>query len=671
MNNWISKLSLNQRLSFPIMAFILAVFACFQFTSYRSYLNIERDNLLTRTQILATGVGANLTAAIQFNDFYAAEEILASFNADNLITMASLELPNHTVFAQYHNENNVYVAPTQKQETRIRDNGYYFSHELLYMIVPVTINSSEIGHIHLAVSLNKLHQIRVNHLQVSLFLLILISATGVYIINRLQLWVVTPITKLNDGIKRIINDKQYLPILEQKHSNDEFYELTRSFNNMVSTISQRDNELQAAMKHLSDEKSFAMNIIETVQHALLVVDQQGNITLANNTCHSVFGRPVAMMMYQPLTDILQPVDKDAFTLLFNQALKQNHQLDNLLIEGLNNKGEVRTYQIISRPLHQQYQILFAISDVTISHQAARQLQLAAKVFDNSQDSILVLDSKGVISMVNSTYLNITGFTEEQINGQHYSFLVDINEFNQVSPVLRRELSANNQWHGEINSHTANGEVLPLFVRTHRITDPYTQEVQTVVVASDQRSLHEMQRLEHMANHDPLTSLPNRVKLMQTLDSFLSHQVLTFESFAVLFIDLDGFKSVNDTYGHNIGDEVLKIIAKRLNDSVRKCDMVSRLAGDEFVILLSPTISEEGVNVTSERILSLLREPLHIPKIKNHIELGASIGCYYVNATDFQNSDDILRRADKAMYEAKMKGKGQVAHFNSLNNDLIL
>ncbi|MGF1685488.1 diguanylate cyclase [Photobacterium japonica] len=660
MNSWISKLSLNQRLSIPIMSFILLAFLGFQFISYQSYLAIERDNLLSRTQALANGVGMNLTASVLFNDAQSAQEILSALKADSLIVEARLELNNHEQFAQYTNNKFKSVYPTEQQRQLIIQNGHHFAPEMLYLIVPITIDAEEIAHMHIAVSLQALQEMRISHLKYSIIMLLLLCANSIYIINRLQHWIVKPITQLNEGMRRIIKGDKHQPLPQSQYTNDELYELTDGFNNMVDTINLRDLEIRHTMDALGLEKAFADEVVETVQHALIVADPNGIITLANKACERVFNQSPERLIGQPLMDLLKPVERDAMQQLLNSALQKNHQIDHLLLDSAHDTG-TRTYQIVSRPLLHRLQTLFAVEDVTEHQKAERQQKMAAKVFDHSQDAILLFGQDGNVSMVNNTFLRLTGYQERDILGQHFLQLIDPKEYAQIQDDIRFSLMMENHWNGEIQVKTTDNEFVPLLARINWISDTHSQDKQTVVIASDLRSMKEIKRLEHLANHDPLTNLANRAKLYQALQNQMVLQTTTRETFAVLFLDLDGFKGVNDTYGHDVGDQVLKIIAEKLRRTVRTRDMVSRLAGDEFVVLLSAMHDVDMVKQTCQRLFERICEPMHIDGFT--VTIGASIGCYYVHASDYQDVDDILRRADKAMYEAKLLGKGQIIEYN--------
>ncbi|PSW17619.1 PAS domain S-box protein [Photobacterium sanctipauli] len=663
MNKWIEKLTLNQRLSLPIISFIVIVFMAFQVFSYQRYLNLEKSNLVTRTNILANGVGLNLTAPVLFNDVVAAHDILSAFKADTLIARVRLERPDHSLFAHYIDDSIKFTPPTPKQQHLIVQNGHHFGTEMLYIIVPILLDGENIAHMHIAVSLHKLQALRITHLKISLFLLLLLFGVGAYIINRMQLWVTNPITQLNKAIIRLIKGDEHKPLTQSRYTNDELSSLVSGFNQMVDKISLRDSKIREAMAELAEEKAFAEDVIETVQHALIVVNHHGYITLVNQACQHVFDIPLTQLSGKYFIDIIASDHDNPVIPIVRKALCKGAVIDQLTIQTRSSSGEEKVYLVFSRPLNQRHQTLFAIEDITDRYQAEKQQKLAANIFENSQDAILLFDKNGNISMVNTAFESMTGYSEADILGKPFRQLVDDDEYQRLQATILYSLNIANQWQGEINTRTMNNESLPLFVRVNQIQDSHSKEPQTVVIASDLRSMKEVQRLEHLANHDPLTNLPNRAKLHQSLRRYLIQQHTSQQVFAVLFIDLDGFKDVNDSYGHEAGDQVLKIIAEKLKGTVRKTDLVSRLAGDEFVILLSPIESEDGVRRTCQRLFDRIDEPIQLGS--KALSISASIGCYYVLPNEKQNGDDILRRADKAMYEAKILGKGQVIEYNSM------
>ncbi|RWX56973.1 diguanylate cyclase domain-containing protein [Photobacterium chitinilyticum] len=667
MNKFFKRLSLSQRLSIPVMSFIILVFIGFQFITYQRFLKIERENLLSHTQVLANGVGMNLTAAVLFNDHIDGTELLSAFKADPLIARVRLEHLDHSLFAQYINADIEFISPTSKQQHDVSVQSYHFGREMLYLMVPIMMDGEPIAHMHIAVSLKTLQQMRITHFKISILLLITLCAITAYIINRVQSWVTQPITQLNNAVNRIIKDENPSPIRSQIQTSHEVGELVNGFNSMQKKLNERDAKIQATLNQLGEEKAFADDVIETVQHALVVVNQQGKITLANDACLYVLGLPAATAQGLSLSDVLHTEQPDTFRQQLDQVLNGQKQFDHALMKSAISTGQSRTYEIISRPLEHRRQTLFAIEDVTKKQHAERQQQMAAKVFDCSQDAIMLLSGSGKITMVNPAFSKYLGYNADDVIGKHFHQLLDLTKYSKLQRSIQQALKKTNHWQGEMNQLCKDGTYIPLFVRINRIQDSHRSEVQTVVIASDLRSMKKMRRLEHLATHDPLTNLANRSKLRQELRQLLTKRQTASAVFAVLFIDLDDFKTVNDSYGHSSGDKVLQIIAERLIRTVRKSDIVARLAGDEFVTIINPVSNQDDITFTCERILARIMEPISLRK-KIQLNIGASIGCYYVFANESLDVDDILRRADKAMYSAKLSGKGQIIEFNQFRHD---
>ncbi|WP_299014261.1 diguanylate cyclase [uncultured Photobacterium sp.] len=297
----------------------------------------------------------------------------------------------------------------------------------------------------------------------------------------------------------------------------------------------------------------------------------------------------------------------------------------------------------------------------LSQYKEKQQKAADNIFDYSQDAILVMDDSGVITMVNPAFSQITGYSKEEIIGQHFHKLADTDEYSQLEESIQQTLKKNNHWQGEMQQKHKDGSSIPMLIRINTIQDNSNKKVQTVIVASDLRSIKKMQQLEHLATHDTLTNLPNRSKLHIELKHHLAEQKNNPNTFAVLFVDLDDFKSINDKYGHETGDKALQITAERLKRTIRENDLIARLAGDEFIAIINPVKSQADTEHTCQRILSRIMDPINLGKEKIH--LNASIGCYYAMAGDSQNADEVLQRADEAMYEAKLSGKGQMREFN--------
>ncbi|MGR5080025.1 diguanylate cyclase domain-containing protein [Photobacterium swingsii] len=662
MRRWINSLSLGQRMSLPIMGFILLVFLSFQVITYQTFIKKERASLVSRIEILAQGVGMNLTAAILFDDRIAAQEILSSFKAEHSIAL--VELNDGKLLAQYSSQNVDYVAPTEQQRIITKQQGFHFGNSMLYLDVPIAYADKSEASLFIAVSLEQLHQLQITQLQYSLFLFLLYLVVCGYIVNRLQAWVTKPIAELNKAMRSIVNDDKKHQFTPKVTTNDELGELANCFNDMQVKLQERDVKIRTTLQQFSQEKVFAEEVVATVQHALLVIDESATITLANDACFDVLGVPQRSAVKQNFIQLLRPQQPERFKHQLTSVLSNKQHFNHYVVKCHSPQTQAeRTLQIVSRPLYHQKKFLFAIEDITKQHLAQKQQRLAANVFDSSQDAIIVLSQSGIIEMVNPAFENLIGFEPNEVIGKHFHSLLDMASYRLIENHIRNHLNERNLWQGEYHQLRRDGSTIPLLLRVHRLTDPQSGESQVAIVASDLRSIKENERLERLATHDSLTNLPNRSKLHTQIQTLLTHQQQSKDIFAVLFIDLDGFKTINDNYGHDVGDSVLKIVAARMSRTIRQTDMVGRLSGDEFITVINHVADASKVEQTSERILHKLHQPISLDE--NIIEVGASIGCYYVHPGEYQNVDDILRRADKAMYEAKRTGKGKVVIFNPL------
>ncbi len=662
MRHWLNSLSLGQRMSLPIMGFILLVFLSFQVVTYQTFIKKERANLVSRIEILAQGVGMNLTAAILFDDRIAAQEILSSFKAESSISL--VELNDGSLLAKYINNDIDYIRPTEQQRIITKQQGAHFGNYMLYLEVPIAYATKSEASLFIAVSLEQLHQLQITQLQYSLFLFLLYLVVCGYIVNRLQAWVTKPIAELNKAMRSIVHDDTKQHFTPTVTTNDELGELASCFNEMQLKLQERDKKIRLTLHQFSQEKVFADEVVATVQHALLVIDKSATITLANDACFDVLGVPQRSAIKQNFVTLLHPQQPERFKQQLELVLSNKQHFNHFVIKcHCSNTNTERTLQIVSRPLYHQKKFLFAIEDITKQHLAQKQQRLAANVFDSSQDAIIVMTQSGIIEMVNPAFENLIGFEPREVIGKHFHSLVDMSSYRLIENHVRQHLNARNLWQGEYHQLRRDGSTIPLLLRVHRLTEPQSGESQVAIVASDLRFIKENERLERLASHDSLTNLPNRSKLHSHIQNLLNQQQTTQAIFAVLFIDLDGFKDINDTYGHDVGDSVLKIVAARMSRTIRQADIVGRLSGDEFITVLNHVADSSKVEQTSERILLKLQQPMSLDE--KIINLGASIGCYYVHPGEYQNVDDILRRADKAMYEAKRTGKGKVVIFNPL------
>ncbi|MCK2045215.1 EAL and GGDEF domain-containing protein [Chromohalobacter moromii] len=300
-----------------------------------------------------------------------------------------------------------------------------------------------------------------------------------------------------------------------------------------------------------------------------------------------------------------------------------------------------------------------LTDITARKLATERMALAETVFDSTHDGILVTDADKRIIDVNPAFTQLTGYSAEEALGHTPHLLSSGKHDAQFYTSLFDTVHQQGYWTGDIWNVRKDGGQLIENVTISAIHDIHGTITHYIAVFRDITQKHLKQaRLERRAIYDPLTSLFNREHFGGALENLLSGLSYTGIGIAVLFIDLDDFKPINDTYGHAAGDEALVIIAQRLKQQTRSTDLVARLGGDEFVIALAGMRSAEKAEKVALKILDDLISPISL-RNEHSITLSASVGVAYTEDSQFA-ANALIAAADSAMYEAKSQGKNRVA-----------
>jgi diguanylate cyclase (GGDEF)-like protein/PAS domain S-box-containing protein len=295
-----------------------------------------------------------------------------------------------------------------------------------------------------------------------------------------------------------------------------------------------------------------------------------------------------------------------------------------------------------------------VSDITPMKKVEFELKLADSVYQNSLDGIFVTDADGVILSVNPAFTLITGFSAEEVIGANPRILKSNQHGPDFYAAMWGDLAASGQWQGEIWNRRKNGDLFLEWQKIKRIPGSGDRPTRYLSVFSDQTELwRKSERIKHLAFFDALTDLPNRALFMDRLEHTLTAARRAQRVLAVMFLDLDGFKVVNDTLGHDMGDALLKTVASVLLAQVRDSDTVARLGGDEFVILLAALADRDEVDIIARRIIQAIHQPIMIGT--DLVQIGVSIGIAMYPA-DAPTPFELIKTADTAMYEAKHAGR---------------
>lgn len=312
-------------------------------------------------------------------------------------------------------------------------------------------------------------------------------------------------------------------------------------------------------------------------------------------------------------------------------------------------------------------ILFIVEDITEQERTVARVNLLAQVFQQSGEGITIMDANDIIVDVNSAFSQITGYSREEIIGKNCRFLEAERTDKGIDPQVRAALEQTGFWQGEVWDRHKHGYDFPKWLMMSVVRDDAGAVSHYIGSFTDisERKVSE-QRIHFLAHHDSLTLLPNRLSLQSRLEVVFREALASDSQIAVMFIDMDHFKNINDTLGHHVGDQLLLEVARRLKNIVGDTDTVARLGGDEFVVALSDTNHDEVASL-AEALRSGLSQTYVINNQALHSSPSIGISLF---PTDGDSVEALMKNADMAMYRAKAAGRNNYQFFTAAMNTLI-
>ena len=314
------------------------------------------------------------------------------------------------------------------------------------------------------------------------------------------------------------------------------------------------------------------------------------------------------------------------------------------------------------PNKPQAGLLVTLSDASESRKREEILRQAAVVFEAASDAILVLDAEKRIRMTNKAFTRISGYEPNDVLGKPPKLLFSSKQPAELYDHIFNQIAQENVWQGEIWSRRRDGAVYPQWATISAVRNEQNEIIEYVFMASDitERKRAE-ERLNYQANYDGLTQLPNRTLFVDRLGQAMARAKREGTTLALLFIDLDRFKNVNDSMGHSAGDKLLINVANTLNGCIRESDTIARFGGDEFAMILSPIYGAKNAGTVAQTVLKVLSRPFNIDGYDCIV--GGSIGIS-VFPGDGETSEELIRNADAAMYRAKDSGRNTYEFFTA-------
>jgi diguanylate cyclase (GGDEF)-like protein/PAS domain S-box-containing protein len=361
--------------------------------------------------------------------------------------------------------------------------------------------------------------------------------------------------------------------------------------------------------------------------------------------------------YEAFLERVHPDDRVAVNETYNASVRDRtpysitHRL--LMPDGrvkhVHERGET-FYDAAGSPIRS----IGTVQDVTEQVRAEARLRQAASVFSSTEEGVVITDPSGVIIDVNPAFTEITGYSRAEAIGNNPRILRSDRQDAAFYAALWQSLNATGRWQGEIWNRRKSGEIYPEWLTINAVRDEGGRLVNYVAVFSDISGIKQSQaQLAHLAHHDPLTDLPNRLLFHDRLGHALSRADRDGSQLGVLFIDLDRFKHINDSLGHLAGDGLLQEVARRLTGAVRREDTVARMGGDEFTLLLEDLRRPEDAAVLARKLLEALGDPYAIAGRELFVTASVGISLY---PRDGRSAEELVRNADAAMYQAKDAGR---------------
>ncbi len=432
--------------------------------------------------------------------------------------------------------------------------------------------------------------------------------------------------------------------------------VTLSGEPMLYAVVRDISDRKQAEEALLTQKALLLDIVDNAPSLIYVYDTEGRLRLCNRLFEQTAGFKFQEMEGSTREKHL-PVG-EASTLRNNDKKVLSKGGIFRFEDQILKHGKLRTYLTTKCVLRgtegKAIGVLGISTDITEIRQNIEQLRLAGIVLDNTADGVIITNARGHILSVNAAFTKITGFSAEDSIGLEPNILTSEKQDNAFYRDILKSLKLTGFWRGELWSRRKNGEQYPKWLTINTVYNDAGKVINYVAVFSDMSAINQSQTdLERMSHYDPLTDLPNRSlfheRLQHSLDLSLSYN----QSLAVIVLDLDGFKTVNESLGHSMGDLLLQQAATRFLSCVRSEDTVSRLGGDEFALILNNLAHPTDAIIIAKKLLNALQEPFDLKGTSTLLtaSIGISVAPY-----DSETPEQLLRQADTAMYGAKECGR---------------
>jgi diguanylate cyclase (GGDEF)-like protein/PAS domain S-box-containing protein len=461
------------------------------------------------------------------------------------------------------------------------------------------------------------------------------------------------------GVKDVTRPK---PAAATEAASKPVEELLRKLQTHQVELETQNEELRQAHAALRASRDRYLDLYEYAPTGYLTIDKTGQITEANLKAGTMLGVEREHLVGRHFALFIAGQDKDRWHHWFLRMKKtgggKEQDFDLALIRNDGTTMHAHVNCRCTGDAGAPRMLRISLTDITRLIEAETQLRIAAAAFE-SQEGMAITDANNVILKVNKAFTTITGYSAAEVIGRTPPLLASGRHDAAFYTAIRESVQSTGTWQGEIWNRRKNGEIYTEWLTITAVRSDDGKTSHHVAILSDiSQKKAESEQIERLAFHDTLTSLPNRRLLMDRLNQALALSDRNGRAGAIMFIDLDNFKTLNDTHGHDMGDLLLQQVAQRLLSCVREGDTVARLGGDEFVVMLedlneTPEDAAHQAEITAKKILGSLENPYRLGDLD--YRCTSSIGVVLFNG-HLASTDDLLKRVDVAMYQAKHAGR---------------
>jgi diguanylate cyclase (GGDEF)-like protein/PAS domain S-box-containing protein len=450
--------------------------------------------------------------------------------------------------------------------------------------------------------------------------------------------------------------------------------LLSDFTDLYLSNTKLKEQIGLMNESMNEQESMQLEILNQEAIGIGYSTICGEILFVNSYLRKLLGYEEDELIGKNIDDITFFQDSEN-SIQVRKQLVNNQNIDNLTLEKryVQKNGNYVWVHIslsVSRDKMGKVKYVIAfVKDIEERKSIQKKLELSDGVFQNSNEGIIITDRDLKIQAVNPAFSSITQYSEEEVIGNNTLFLRSTYHDSEFYKQIWKSTLQSGYWKGEMWSVRKNGEPFPQWLNISTIKDSNGKIRNYIGIFFDITTMKQSEKeLEFLAHHDPLTELPNRLLLSARLSQSIKRAKREAKKIALLFLDLDRFKEINDTFGHSYGDEILIKITQRFKSCMREKDTIARIGGDEFVFLIEDVEKIDDIESILEKILSLFDTEVVVNK--QSFQLSASIGiAIYPN--DGDNIEDLIKNADTAMYKAKDSGRNTYCFYTEeMTQDLF-